>query len=119
MHTVTLSKPIVEALQRLQSMGGCAGVSELGMTSPVYANFAMLRYWGFIAPVYRDNGSRIRGTWMTTERGREFLRDDLPVPISLWREGGEFVAWYDGAAEKTASEIAGPLLHPAPVSPIW
>lgn len=119
MHLVRLSQPLVEALQQLDAMGGEASVCDMTMSAPVYANFASLRYWDLIDPVYRTDGTRVRGRWRISPRGREFLDGATPIRIGLWREGGRRIAWQLEAPLQFVHEVVRPLTHPAPVSPVW
>jgi hypothetical protein len=118
-HDVQLSAPLVEALELLANMGGEASVSEMGLAPPVYANFAMLRFFDLIMPIYREDDTRVRGRWALTELGESFLAEGERVKNRLWRSNGRFVRWHDGAEEVSAEEVLGRLVHPDPASPIW
>lgn len=43
-------------------------------------NFQKLNYWGLAVHVRDANGARVKGHWLLTSRGGQFLRGELAVP---------------------------------------
>lgn len=118
-NDVRLSAPLIVALELLANLGGEASVSEMGLVSSVYCNFALLRFFDLIEPVRRDDGTRVRGRWSITPTGVKFLTGKVKVKDRLWRRDGYFVRWHAEAEEVAAEDVLGRLVHPDPASPIW
>lgn len=52
---------------------------ELNLTHSEYGNFQKLRFHALIAK-YKENGQWVRGTWLLTHRGAQFLRGEIQIP---------------------------------------
>lgn len=55
--------------------------NELGRSER--SNWTMLRFHGLVAKYRQDDGSQLRGYWLLTKRGAEFLKGELSIPRSV------------------------------------
>lgn len=52
---------------------------ELNLTHSEYGNFQKLRFHALIAK-YKEDGVWVRGSWLLTKRGKEFLTNGISIP---------------------------------------
>lgn len=52
---------------------------ELSLSHSEYGNFQKLRFHGLIAK-YKEDGNWVRGTWLLTRRGAQFLKGEIQIP---------------------------------------
>lgn len=55
--------------------------NELGRSER--SNWTMLRFHGLVAKYKQKDGSQLRGYWLLTRRGSEFLKGELSIPRSV------------------------------------
>lgn len=87
----SFSKALATGLWRLYRAGGVVNIKDLGLTRNQWDNFQKLRYWGLVAPAFRESGVRMNGCWYITPLGLDFVERGAPIQKSVWTYRGNTV----------------------------
>ena len=87
----SFSKALATGLWRLYLTNAEVNIKNLKLTRNQWDNFQKLRYWGLVAPCYRDSGSRLNGVWKITASGKEFVEKGAAIQKSVWTYRGKTV----------------------------
>jgi isocitrate dehydrogenase kinase/phosphatase len=91
-HKHTISKPLVEALERLytQFQQHPVNIKYLNLDRTSWDNFQKLAYFGLTSKHYM-NAVRVAGEWFITDKGALFIQGKLAIPRSVWTYRGSVV----------------------------
>lgn len=84
-HKITpgLVRALVKTYQTISSNGeNKVAKDEIKLSHSEYGNFQKLRFHGLIAK-YKVEGKWVRGTWLLTRRGAEFLKGRIEIPAKV------------------------------------
>lgn len=70
----SINKTLVSGLARLNAMGGCARLDQMGLDNTQFANFQKLRYFNLAVPTHDSN------KWQITNTGLWFLQGRIQIP---------------------------------------
>lgn len=104
-HTMNgvLTAALVKVFYRVCEKGqNRVSKRELSLNHTEYGNFQKLRFHGLIAK-YKEGGEWIKGTWLLTRRGRQFLGGEIRIPVSVQTFRNHIVAY--SAETVTISEV--------------
>ena len=90
-HRHVLSTPLVRALRKIAAFTNAVNLQALNLSRNEWDNFQKLRYWGLVEKARRPDGTRMRGYWYLTNKGRRFLAGQEVVPGVVWTYRGDFV----------------------------
>lgn len=89
-HRHNFSVAMLEGLERLSGFEGPTNIKILGLTRNQWDNFQKIRYWGLVQKSYDISGKRIGGAWEITDKGRQFLLNEISIPRVVWTYRGEW-----------------------------
>lgn len=97
---------------------------EIKLTHSEYGNFQKLRFHALIAK-YKENGQWVRGTWLLTHRGAQFLRGEIQIPrkVQTFRNkitahDEEYVTVTDVIKEQPYWDTAETYIHFADIADV-
>lgn len=74
-------KALIQMSQKVRESGqNRVSKHDLELSHGGYANLPKLRYHGLIDKVKNEDGKIIKGEWVITARGVQFLRGDISIP---------------------------------------
>lgn len=54
------------------------------LTRSERSNWTKVRFHGLVAKVKQEDGSQLRGHWLITKRGADFLKGKVSIPQTVW-----------------------------------
>lgn len=57
-------------------------IGEYKLTTTEQMNWTKLRFHGLVAK-YRENGEWVRGYWVITSRGSDYLKGNIQIPVKV------------------------------------
>lgn len=86
----SISGPVITALMKMQRRSWELGrqelhkIKDLDLTDSEKSNLSTLRQAGLIAHVKDEAGEDVRGVWIITRMGRQFLRGEVRMPACIY-----------------------------------
>ena len=86
----TLNVPLIKGLEAIARSGrDPVKISELNMSKQQWTNFQKLRYFDLVEQYYdEEDGKRIGGEWIITQRGVDFIKGDIAIYQKVWTYRG-------------------------------